>query len=128
MVTRSIQLTDAHELQKILPDTTRHVTVHLNNEFFISSVSAFGSDAFSCAGNYFNLVSRVLSYLALGNSCPKSIPIFTLPTCLLRMLCCESLHSDRRLGKRGRQRFAKWYNFEFYCILLFGGCFDILQF
>ena len=33
MVTRSIQLTHAHELQKILPDTTRHVTVHLNNEF-----------------------------------------------------------------------------------------------
>ena len=39
----AIQLTDAHELQKILHDTTRYVTVHLNNEFFISSVSAFGS-------------------------------------------------------------------------------------
>ena len=26
--------TDARELQKILPDTTRYVTVHLNNELF----------------------------------------------------------------------------------------------
>lgn len=30
-----MKLTDAHELQKILPDTTRYVTVHLNNEFFL---------------------------------------------------------------------------------------------
>ena len=29
-----MELTDAHELQKILPETTRYVTVHLNNEFF----------------------------------------------------------------------------------------------
>ena len=43
-----MKLTDAHELQKILPDTTRYVTVHLNNEFFfISSVSAFGSELIS---------------------------------------------------------------------------------
>ena len=30
-----MKLTDAHELQKILPDTTRYVTVHLNDEFFL---------------------------------------------------------------------------------------------
>ena len=40
-----MKLTDAHESQKILPDTTRYVTVHLNNEFFfVSSASAFGSE------------------------------------------------------------------------------------
>ena len=52
--------TDACELQKVLPDTTRYVMVHINNEFFFS-VSAFGSELmFSCSGSYFWLLQTVV--------------------------------------------------------------------